>query len=431
MSMDDIKGLDETPPFEGGHRIITWAALQALPAWQRPTWAPHAYALADEYSLYGDTYYTNKQELGPYVEMPDGTAPVCAVGVLREKRHYAHEVDYWESPFYDRTQAVLTYYLERIVGALREGKPQDAARFAGSAAHYIEDSGVPAHAADNGDLEFVKDYEPPPPAMVAFPLHSYTERSPGLFSIAGYQPRLFGQTPEEAGARYLDRYVELVLFARTLLLPIARCAYRGDDAAAGRLRLQAARMCAECFADYLFTATSIAAGRFEPAAVESLAMLKLTDRWPFRMSAWAPAPYFEPAPLRLRGINLDMARRPVPCEILVAGARGLRRERVREALGAGAYFEYHYRLTGMAFRRFTARVGIHATLGAHRPIDVAVKAGDRTVFKGIARPGEAAMEIDCRVGGCRDLRLIASGPRYTDPDGNDNHVVWARPRLGE
>jgi hypothetical protein len=33
------------------------------------------------------------------------------------------------------------------------------------------------------------------------------------------------------------------------------------------------------------------------------------------------------------------------------------------------------------------------------------------------------------IAGATDIQLISSGPWYTEPDGSNNHVVWAQPRV--
>ena len=120
---------------------------------------------------------------------------------------------------------------------------------------------------------------------------------------------------------------------------------------------------------------------------------------------------------------------PAPCVLNVAEAGGSRPVRFREALGAGAYYEYHYRVPGGVYGRFTALVGIHATLGARRAIDAEIKLDGQSAWRETLKPGEPAKTIDLNARGCRDIQLIASGPWLTDPDGSDNHVVWAAPRL--
>lgn len=415
--------------FQGGHKLITWAAMQCLPEWQRHLWHAEQYDLADIYSLYGDLYYTRKEELGRFVELPDGSVPEWAIGVLRLKKNYGFAVDYWESPMYEKHEEVFVYFLKRLSECLATGNLRDAAQFAGTMAHHIEDAGVPAHAADHGDLEFVKDYLSVPKHFIAFPLHTYTELSPKPFLIGDYKPRLYGMTPEEAGANYVNRFVELTLQARSLLFPLAKCAYTRKDAKGGELRLRAAKRCAYAYADFMYTATCIGMQRFEEDDVKQLKVLKLTGRWPYRMTAWAPAPYFEPGPLMLRGLNLDMQRNPVPCQLLVQTKSGVHSKRFREALGSGAYFEYHYRLPAGVYSHFSTQVGIHAVLGAKRSINIEVRLDGATAFQDVACPGEPALKLNLDAHGCRDLQLIASGPWLTEPDGSDNHVVWAQPRM--
>jgi hypothetical protein len=415
----------------GGHPIITWAAMQALPDWQREVWQDHQYNLAQRYSLYGDLYFGCKEEVGPYMEYPDGTVPPMGeIGELRYHNHVAHAVDFWECPFWEEQEKEFTYFLDRIAASLAAGDVLAAAKFAGTIAHHIEDSGVPAHAIEHGDLEYIKDLLPAPDKYVSFQLHSYSEASPPPFLISDYKPRLYGRTPREAGTNYIQRYVELVRYARTLMIPMAMCAFGEKHEEAAQIRLKAARMCAFACADYMYTATCIGMNRFDKDPSEALRTVPLTDAWPFRSSAWAPAPYLHTGPLHLRGINLDAKGNPVPCEVLVKEPEGKTvSRRFKEALGAGAYYEYHYRLPAGLYQRFTAMVGIHAVLKAMRSINVEVKVDSKTAWSDVLKPGEPARTIDLPIHGARDIQLISSGPFYRDPDGSNNHVVWVMPRV--
>jgi hypothetical protein len=103
--------------------------------------------------------------------------------------------------------------------------------------------------------------------------------------------------------------------------------------------------------------------------------------------------------------------------------------RFKEALGAGAFYEYHYRLPAGLYQRFTAMVGIHAVLKAMRSIDVEVKVDSKSAWSDVLKPGEPARAIDIPIHGARDIQLISSGPFYRDPDGSNNHVVWVMPRV--
>ena len=61
--------------------------------------------------------------------------------------------------------------------------------------------------------------------------------------------------------------------------------------------------------------------------------------------------------------------------------------------------------------------------------DIEIKLDGQSAFKDVAYPDRSAIKIDLDAHGCRDIQLIASGPWLTDPDGSDNHVVWAEPRM--
>lgn len=421
---------DYLAEFLGGHRIITWASMQALPDWQREIWQEHQYDLAERYSLYGDMYYNHKEEVGPYMEYPDGSVPpMGTIGVLRLHVCYGHATDFWESPFWDEQAKEFTYFLDRIATCIKAGDMLGAAKWSGSIAHHITDAGVPAHTMDNGDLEYLKDLLEIPEKFVCFPLHGYTEQSPPRFLINDYRPRLYGRTAAEAGVNYCDRIVQLTLASRKLMLPMAQAAFREDHAAAEQLRFKAAKECAYAFADFMYTATCLGANRFEPADLEALRVKKLTDAWPFRSSQWAPPPYLESGPLKLRGINLDKDRKPVPCELLVSEGGKVVSRQYKEALGAGAYYEYHWRLPAGSYQRLTALVGVHAVLGAMRSIKVEVKSNGKSVWSDVIKPGEPAKPIDVAIDGATDVQFISSGPWYTQPDGCNNHVVWAEPRV--
>jgi hypothetical protein len=414
-----------------GHVTTTRIAIECLPTWQRDIWRPEENAMAEKYAWYGDTYYSNKKELGPYVELEDGSVP--GEFKIRQKRNYGHAVDYWESPFMDIWGKAMTYYLHRIASWLAAGDVHSAAQCAGTVSHHIADIGFPPHSPDEGDLEYIKDFFPPPEGFECFPLHGYIESLPiGPCSIADYRPRLLGLTAEHAASNLMDSMVSLVRSARALMVPLMNAVYSDRLDTIQVLLGQNVCDSARVLADFMHTAACLAAGRFDDQAVEQMKILRLTWRWPYRMSAYAPYPYGDPsanAPLRLSGYNLNKDQRRVRCELLVGTDGNVKSQSFDEALGAGAYFEYHYRVAPQMYSRFKAWVGIHATLGSQRNIDAEVKLDGQTAFKGVLVPGKTALEVDIDARGCHDIQLISSGPQYFDPDGSNNNVVWAQPRL--
>ena len=417
--------------FSNGHRIITWVSFQCQPEWVRQIWMTDAYKMAEEYSLYGDTYYSNQEELGSYVELSDGMAPVCSPGVLRYKHHYGHMKDYWESPFFEQTEKVIFEYSTRIIDALKRGDYNFAARVAGAAAHYFEDCGVPAHAVDNCDLATIQDYIDCPSGFETFPLHAYTELSPPGFLINEYKPKCYGESSNIFANSFIIRFVELVLHARKLLYPLIQAAIANDTSTADRLRLSAAKMCARVFADFLYTVSCIGSGQVDK--MEDNNHLSLTACWPYRMSAWAPFPYFETTPTALNGINLAVKTNnliePCPCKLRIEENGHVKHRQFDDALGAGTYFEYHFRLSANTYHRFTSIIGIHAELGATCPIEFQVVADDKMVFSKTIKSSDLAVTVDVDINGCHDLKLITCIKNYTEKTGRNNHATWAEPRV--
>jgi len=111
------------------------------------------------------------------------------------------------------------WYFERIIEAFRDGRPEDAAQFAGSFAHTIEDRSSPWHAWDGYDAER-KTIEARHNLLTA--LHygrsafwalQDREADPG---IAGYKPKLLGATPDEAAKAVARRMEAITDQARTM-----------------------------------------------------------------------------------------------------------------------------------------------------------------------------------------------------------------------
>ncbi len=415
-----------------GHEQTTLAALASLPDWQQRIWAPERANLAAVYSLYGDTYALKPEELGPYVELPDGTVPDFYMPKLRWKHHYAPAIDFWEAPFYDRALLTCRHFGSRIASALRADDLTTAARFAGTFAHYVEDNACPGHAMDDTDLEIVKDLLPPPEELRRFPFHPRMEMSPPPFTLGDRAPHLMGCCIDELASAFVDRLVNMTLASRRTVLPFFQSFYDGNEARAEELNLANCRQAAALLADFLYTVTCIAGDRLNDAP-EAPGSRSLTAMYPYRQTAWAPGPYAQTAPGELIGVNLDDDSRPVPCELLKNG----KLETVQDALGATAYYEYDFRIPSGIYRQFACELGIHSSLGAKYPIVFTVYCADEMLVEHRQRHGDAAtaIRIDWPAQGDR-LRLVTNVPDDADvqrvngrPVAPTGHAIWARPRL--
>jgi hypothetical protein len=416
------------------HALSTLAALDSLPAWQQHLWAPERTALAEEYSLYGDTYAVRQAELAPYVELPDGSVPDFYMPKLRWKRHYAPAIDFWEAPFYDRTVATFQHFAGAIADALRRGDVRTAAKFAGTFAHYVEDNACPGHAMDDTDLEIVKDLLPPPERLRRFPYHPRMELAPPPFGLEGRAPVLLGQTVADGATAFVNRLVAMTLASRRTVLPFFQSIYDGDTQRAAELNLGNCRLAAALLADFLHTAACIALDRFSASDRQVAASRSLVELYPYRQTAWAPEPYAQTAPGELLGVNLNATYEPVPC---VVRAPDGQLQTPATALGATAYYEYDFHVPAGLYRQFACTVGVHATLGARFPLTFAVYGDDDLLGLAEQQPTAPAstLELDWPAT-CTHLRLVTTvadavpvqrvNKRPVAPTG---HAVWADPLL--
>ncbi len=90
-------------------------------------------------------------------------------------------------------------FFRRALQAVRTETPQNAARWAGSLLHFVQDSGSPPHTTGIGGQ-----------------LHAKMERwvDESKIHIDGYRPRRLGRTDDEALRGFLERVDGLVAFAR-------------------------------------------------------------------------------------------------------------------------------------------------------------------------------------------------------------------------
>ena len=112
------------------------------------------------------------------------------------------------------------WYFKRMIEAFRDGRPEDAAQFAGSFAHAIEDRSSPWHAWDGYTAER-KAVEARHNLLTA------SRHGVSMFwalqdreadaDIAGYKPKLLGATPDEAAKTVAHRMEAITDQARTML----------------------------------------------------------------------------------------------------------------------------------------------------------------------------------------------------------------------
>jgi hypothetical protein len=230
----------DTPP----HRKITKAALDALPTRVVERFGVYAAPLIETYCIYPDNYVEMEQygfarkggprtaaEIKPYCVRPDGE-PVHAIsGNARSDT------------------ASLTFLFERIVTSFRQGRPDEAARYAGVLSHFIADSLSPPHAVTAQQLASLASryFE-----VGNLNVHSAIERSIPDFTLP---PR----AAPPAG-RVIDKIAQATLRAcyagadqnRKDLSAMVEAAAARNQPALDVFRLRAGTRAAEILADALY-----------------------------------------------------------------------------------------------------------------------------------------------------------------------------------
>jgi len=225
------------------HGRITRAALLSLPPAARQQWAAESDRLISRYCLYPDIYGGAK---------PDEKARMkifCEVA-----GRPIHNVT-WKRA--EDLQS-LEYLLRNIIESIRSGNSVAAAQYAGTLAHYLEDSTCPAHALTPANLNLMLDMLPPPPGKADVKLHTVIERSTPEFDLGSRAPQMAGQTVSQAAASLLDRVYAAIRVNRAGLIELVPAVYADDQATMDRFRLKAATAGAEVLADAYYTAFVLA-----------------------------------------------------------------------------------------------------------------------------------------------------------------------------
>ena len=399
------------------HAAITQAALSTLPDWQRE-------ALGDEYPLLG----------GQYCYIPDW------IYSHPEWRSYAvmdtkPEVVYLLTLHLPEDQvenyAVLRYFLGRAVEALRADRLSDAAKYAGTVAHLLEDWGCPAHAVpgDNMFTQF-KQILPPPPEFEHTLLHSPIEQATLAVDITGRSPVCLGESVDEAAFRLLHEVNRAVLNARSQVVPIIQGLYANDRDAVTAAQVKCANRDAEVVADAVYTMLSLGLQRADTVAHEQLQTLDLSDWLPLEAPhLFMPQSTFFGKPawgFPQSGLILADGTEPKPLVLRVKQDGQVSEQTFERGIGTGTRSVLTWLVPDGVFSRFTVVGGLHAELGGAGHVTLQV-VGEGQPLETLELTGDQpAHRFDCPLEGITRLQVVAQS---AGGDGMGNYVVWGAPTL--
>lgn len=400
------------------HGAITQAALKALPAWQQETLGNELKPLGTLYCLIPDLVYTRK-DLTPYAMMDSRPGVVYLVNLhLPATPPENHEF--------------LRHFLGKAVAALQTNAVADAARYAGTLAHLLEDWSCPAHSVPNDNMfTLFKQFLPPTDAYRYTPLHGPVENGTFPVEIDGYRPRLLGATADEAAFNLLRHAQEGTVYARGQVIPIIQALYAADTNACNAAQQKAAVVGARLVADALYTVICLGRSRVDPAEAAALQTVSLSAFAPLEapalylpQTAFFSKPYWGHA---TPGVTLKGGSEAVPLKLLVEESGQVSTRTFETGIGTGTRSSLTYLIPPGVYARFTALTGLHADLGTTGCVTVEVLGNGRSLARlGPVQGGAPALPVDVPLAGVTNLQLTATS---SGGDGSGNYVVWARPTL--
>ena len=391
------------------HHAITRAALETLPEWQKALLGEELKALGDAHCMIPDNVYSDKAN-AKYAAMDSRPGEVY----LQVLHLPTVQTEYLE---------VMTYFMERAVTALREGRTGDAARFMGTMCHQVEDYGSPSHTMP-GDNQFtlLQQFLPPSDAMKDKLMHGPIENGDFTVSIAGYQPRLLGKSVNEAAWRLMHRVHEGIVNARSTTIPIIQALYANDAEAVTKHQMRAAIVDAQIVADAMHTILCLGAQKLPelPAAVSIDTFWPLeAEKLHYPQTQFFSSPYWGHPRV---GSILAGGTKAVPLKLQI----GTEVKEFAHGISAGMGKPLTFVLPKGVFTRFTVLAGLHPELGAKGRVEFTIS-GDGKVLKTITLNGsDTAQRLECEVSGISQLQLLLTGRGV---DSKSNYAIWAEPLL--
>jgi hypothetical protein len=236
------------------HQRITRAALDSLPQAMRARIAPEFENIAEIYCMYPDRY----AEMSEYGFVRRSPGPKTAEEIrrycVRDDGEALHSAS-WDA---DEDMGSLLFLSERILQNLKDGRTEEAAKYIGVLAHFIEDSYSPPHSVSGVELERLAGGD-------AARVHGPLEREVPVFTLRLRVRRVPGKGILESIEAIRGRLHAGGAANRKQLPALIRAFDSGDKATLDAARLRTARAAAELFADTLFTLFTFAA---QPAATK-------------------------------------------------------------------------------------------------------------------------------------------------------------------
>jgi hypothetical protein len=418
------------------HSVITRAALEALPSWEREIWKDLLPKIIEEYCLIPD-FYLSRPDLAGYAILDDYQVKFTEYDYRIQQEFFIRNGHYHLPCDQKMNFRIYEFFLERIVSSLKAKKIEDAAKFAGVLLHVIEDFSAPSHSV-TGDNQFYlfMQFLPPPEKFKYARLHGPIESGNISAKIPDYRPKLLGASPSEA-AFHLHRLMnQNIIQARGKVIPIIQAIYREDAPAADAENSVMAARAAQVAADVLDSAFQIAYGRSDASELAALREFDISGLIPMEATdlAWRQPQSCRPVGYPTSNIILNRERQPLPLKLFTDRSG----QRIETTFATGIAAGTRQSLTGEpcilsyivpenVYDRFEAVAGLQSGMAVDGAVVFQVKGNDKVLFESAPfRRADPAVTIRVPLKGVKEIKLIA----FPDTkDSADNYVVWGEPRF--
>jgi len=227
------------------HQKITREALATLPKNVLDRFGSESTALVEIYCTLPDRYVA--MERFGFVMKDSG--PRSAAEIRRFCVRPDGEPVHSPTGNRDTDLGSLVFLFERIVTSFSENHMDEAAKYSGVLAHFVEDGLSPPHAVSKEELDAI--------APSGFNVHSFIEKSVPEFSLGGRAPRKVGDHIVSAAQAILESVYSAMEQNRKDLVSMVRAACARDQRTLDTYRLRSGRRAAEILADALFTLSEL------------------------------------------------------------------------------------------------------------------------------------------------------------------------------
>ena len=344
---------------------------------------------------------------------------------------------------------VIDYYFKKTVESLKDGDFEEAAKFGGVLAHYLQDSTCPGHVINN----LLVNRLFPPLNGKYWHYHRIIDSWPFDTAKIVVKRRLLGVSVEEAVFNLCAENDKAVSFALSKLCPFILSIQANDrekaDAISNEINSKAVQLSVSAW----HTAFSVAFGKYVKTETAPLDRISLSDMVPIDELGenysrekllkygikFHETKYHEADPSRSRISNdpypfepvadhaFDGKGNTIPIVLDIHDGGEIVRKTFKKGIASSGCGMLVFEAPGQIYGEFHALAGIHPVSGAGKKACFAVfseQSGEKACLSGEISSGSPAFEFKIPLStDCETIALIVTeGTPGT-------HAVWAEPVL--